>query len=144
MKEELRKLFEELINDYEDSEQTVINDRGDSSDYAWLEERIQEYRDRFDKIIQKEESIESKIIRLASKSIMGDIIQICFNVCHLTDDMKSSKFWRTYKDNKNLIVGVMKINGKYVYVLCGTKTKKNKIYFRTSKAKFIECDLKEL
>lgn len=52
MKEELRKLFEEILNDYEMSEETVIDERGYLDDYKWLEERIQEYRDRFSEIIK--------------------------------------------------------------------------------------------
>lgn len=51
MKEELTQLFDELLKEYEDAQYTVINDRGSLEDYYWLEETIEEYRNRFENII---------------------------------------------------------------------------------------------
>lgn len=142
MKEELRKLFEEILNDYESSEETVINDRGSLEDYNWLEQRIQEYKDRFEKIISTEEIVESNIIKIVSNSIINDIIQITFNTCHLTEEMKSTTFWKVYKYNKNVIVGRMRINNKNVYVFCSNKAKKDMVYIKRTNGKFEEYKIK--
>lgn len=47
LKEELLKIFLEVLEEWEDAEEVIINDRGDVSEYEELEERKNKYIRRF-------------------------------------------------------------------------------------------------
>jgi hypothetical protein len=49
LKDELLKIFLEVLEEWEDAEEVIINDRGNVSEYVELEERKQEYIERFKK-----------------------------------------------------------------------------------------------
>jgi hypothetical protein len=46
-KNNLLKIFEELLEEWEKSESTVIHDRGDLDDYDQLEKNKEEFRKNF-------------------------------------------------------------------------------------------------
>lgn len=49
--EELKELFEELIERWELAEETVINDRGTLEDYNFLEEEEKIFRNKLENIL---------------------------------------------------------------------------------------------
>lgn len=51
MIEELKELFEELIERWELAEETVINDRGNLEDYDLLEEEEKIFRNKLETIL---------------------------------------------------------------------------------------------
>lgn len=48
----MEELFLELLNKYEMTEETVINDRGELEDYILLSEEIKEYKERFYELLK--------------------------------------------------------------------------------------------
>lgn len=57
MKEEIFNLFKEVLERWINAEETVINDRGDISDYEELENDEREYLNRINKLLSKIELI---------------------------------------------------------------------------------------
>jgi len=57
MKEKLRKLFMEVLECYEDAETNNIVEwsGGNDKNFVTLKERIEEYKQKFDKIINEDE-----------------------------------------------------------------------------------------
>ncbi|MDU2670410.1 MAG: hypothetical protein E7C49_00215 [Clostridium sp.] len=53
MKEEIFNLFKEVLEKWINAEETVINDRGDISDYEELENDEHEYINRINKLLDE-------------------------------------------------------------------------------------------
>lgn len=53
MKEELLKIFLEVLEEWEDAEEVIINDRGYISEYEELEIRKNKYIERFSNELEK-------------------------------------------------------------------------------------------
>lgn len=51
-KDKIRELFEKLLGDFQTAEETVIHDRGEPKDFAELEDRIIEYRNKLNKLLE--------------------------------------------------------------------------------------------
>lgn len=53
LKEEIFNLFKEVLERWINAEETVINDRGDISDYEELENDEREYLNKINKLLSK-------------------------------------------------------------------------------------------